>query len=205
MMFGGGVQGGKLVGEYPNDLTDDGPLMLSRGRAIPEISWDAIFLALGTWMGVKDSQVDSVCPNCYQFLPSHFMNPADLFGELPPPEPTATPTSSEPTDSPSFSPSHSPSKSFAPSSIPSVGKTEKPTLRPSLMPSLQPSKRPIEPCVDDKKYTSKVKIDGSTVRKTCKKMKLKKKKNRELFCNLVDKVTKEPVHKSCKAGCKACN
>jgi len=122
MMFGGGVQGGKLVGEYPNDLTDDGPLMLSRGRAIPTISWDAIFMALASWIGVKDSQIDSVCPNCYQFPTSHFLNVTSLFGEVPPPEPTSSPTSSEPTSSPTLSPSHTPSKSYTPSSRPSVKK-----------------------------------------------------------------------------------
>merc|ERR1712032_315080 len=67
-----------------------------------------------------------------------------------------------------------------------------------------PSNKPTELCVDDKKYKSKIKIDGETVRKKCKQMKLNKKKNRLLYCDLKDKVTKEPVSASCKAGCLVC-
>ena len=29
---GGSVRGGQILGEYPEDITDDGPLALSRGK-----------------------------------------------------------------------------------------------------------------------------------------------------------------------------
>jgi len=39
MMMGGAVNGGNVIGQYPDDLTDDGPLTLSRGRMIPTTPW----------------------------------------------------------------------------------------------------------------------------------------------------------------------
>ena len=37
-VLGGAVRGGRIVGKYPGDLTDDGPLNLGRGRLIPTTS-----------------------------------------------------------------------------------------------------------------------------------------------------------------------
>jgi len=75
---------------------------------------------------------------------------------------------------------------------------------PSYSPSYVPSKSPIEPCVDDPKYKSKLNIGSKVIRKTCAKMKLKKKKNRNTYCELVDNKTKEKVKDSCKKGCLVC-
>ena len=36
---GGSVKGGQILGDYPDNLTDDGPLTLSRGRMIPTKPW----------------------------------------------------------------------------------------------------------------------------------------------------------------------
>jgi len=79
MMFGGGVKGKQIVGSYPDNLTDDGDLSLGRGRMIPTTSWDAVFLPLAEWVGVKSSELDWICPNRDNFPASHFMNAGDLF------------------------------------------------------------------------------------------------------------------------------
>jgi len=149
IMFGGSVKGEQILGTYPDDLTDDGPLALTRGRMIPTKSWDACFLALGYWMGVQDGQIFDICPNCYQFPDSHFFDPDDLFDDVPPPAPTASPTTSEPTDGPTFAPSENPSISLKPSlshmpsNIPTTSHpTKTPTQPPSKVPSHTPSMSP---------------------------------------------------------------
>lgn len=38
--FGGGVDGGKILGEYPPDITTNGPLNIGRGRIIPTSGWE---------------------------------------------------------------------------------------------------------------------------------------------------------------------
>lgn len=79
MMFGGSVKGGKIVGDYPDDLTDEGPLGIGRGRLIPTTPWDACFKALAEWVGVSQSDMGEVCPNCYRFNNDDLFSATDLF------------------------------------------------------------------------------------------------------------------------------
>jgi len=79
MMFGGGVKGGKIVGTYPDNLTDDGPRSLGRGRMIPTTSWDAVFLPLAEWAGATTDDLADICPNMDNFPASHFTDATTLF------------------------------------------------------------------------------------------------------------------------------
>jgi uncharacterized protein (DUF1501 family) len=79
MMFGGGVKGRQIVGSYPDNLTDDGPRTLGRGRMIPTTSWDAVFLPLAQWAGAGADDLDTVCPNKDNFPASHFVSADSLF------------------------------------------------------------------------------------------------------------------------------
>ncbi len=79
MMFGGGVKGGQIVGTYPDNLTDDGPRSLGRGRMIPTTSWDAVFLPLAEWAGATNDDLPNVCPNKDNFPASHFIDTTALF------------------------------------------------------------------------------------------------------------------------------
>jgi len=64
MILGGDVDGGKIHGEYPSDLTDDGPLGLGRGRMIPSTSWESMFHGALEWMGVETEEEKDYCmPN----------------------------------------------------------------------------------------------------------------------------------------------
>jgi hypothetical protein len=56
-MLGGGVKGGRIIGQYPSDLTPSGPLVDGRGRFLPTTSWDAVWNGVFEWFGV-DSQLD---------------------------------------------------------------------------------------------------------------------------------------------------
>ena len=60
--------GGKILGEYPDDLTDAGPLNVNRGRFIPTTSWDAIFNAVAEWAGItNEADMAKVLPNRNNF------------------------------------------------------------------------------------------------------------------------------------------
>ena len=97
IMMGGDVKGGQIVGQYPENLTDDGELSLGRGRMIPTTSWEAVFLPLASWIGVEEEDLDTVCPNRGNFPISHFTDAEDLF-EFNTPTPTI---SNQPSNSPS--------------------------------------------------------------------------------------------------------
>ena len=81
IMFGGGVKGGQIAGDYPDDLTDDGPLGLGRGRLIPTTPWDVCFRALSQWVGVKTEDLKKVCPNIDAFHEESFFSESDLFDD----------------------------------------------------------------------------------------------------------------------------
>lgn len=83
MLLGGSVKGGQILGEYPHDLTDDGPLTLGRGRMIPTTPWDAVFHGIATWLGVPESQMADVVPNMKNFDSSILFNDNDMFNGPP--------------------------------------------------------------------------------------------------------------------------
>lgn len=63
-MMGGAVEGGRILGKYPDDITENGDLNLGRGRIIPTTSWDAIYHGVSQWMGAEDdSELDYCLPN----------------------------------------------------------------------------------------------------------------------------------------------
>ena len=63
-MMGGSVDGGKILGHYPRDLTDDGELNLGRGRIMPTTSFDSIWHGIAEWMGADtDVELEYCLPN----------------------------------------------------------------------------------------------------------------------------------------------
>ena len=80
MLFGGDVAGGKVVGTFPDDLTDDGPLGLGRGRLIPTTPWEGPLEKIAEWAGVTSaSGLDTVCPNRHSFPESMLLTTEVLF------------------------------------------------------------------------------------------------------------------------------
>ena len=78
---GGAVRGGRVLGEYPDDLTDDGAQNIGRGRLIPTTSWEAVWQGLAQWLGVDEQHMDDVLPNRANFNASDLFSQADLFDE----------------------------------------------------------------------------------------------------------------------------
>ena len=66
-MAGGKVKGGRILGEYPDNLGPEGPLNVGRGRLIPTLSWESMWNGIVEWFGVEQNQKDYVLPNWSKF------------------------------------------------------------------------------------------------------------------------------------------
>ena len=69
---GGAVDGGKILGTYPNDL-EQGPTSrnIGRGRMVPSTPWEAIWYGLSQWMDVPDENIEVVIPNVNNWQVGH--------------------------------------------------------------------------------------------------------------------------------------
>ena len=111
------MNGKQILGEYPNDLTDNGPLNIGkgRGRMIPSTPWDSVWYGIAQWMGVEsEADLDTVLPNRDSFPDCVMFTDQVLFKD------GVTPGFSD------CAPSLSPSMSAVPSTSPSL------SLNPSL-------------------------------------------------------------------------
>jgi len=66
-MLGGQVRGGVVKGQYPDNLTDNGRDMLSRGRAVPVVPFDAVWHSVARWAGADASEMIEILPNMGHF------------------------------------------------------------------------------------------------------------------------------------------
>ena len=57
---GGEVKGGRILGEYPNILSEDGPLVFEPGVVIPTLPWDSLWNGVAQWFGVTSDDVSKV-------------------------------------------------------------------------------------------------------------------------------------------------
>ena len=63
-VMGGAVKGGRINGEYPSDITVDGPVNIGRGRIMPTSSWETIMNSVVGWMGVdSEEELNRCMPN----------------------------------------------------------------------------------------------------------------------------------------------
>lgn len=66
-VLGGGLSGGRIYGEYPDDLGLGNDLDTGRGRLVPTLSVDEYFAELGLWLGAQPSDLATVLPNLDRF------------------------------------------------------------------------------------------------------------------------------------------
>lgn len=78
-VIGGGLNGGRVLGQYPMDFTEAGPLALRRGRIIPTTPWDSTWNAIAPWAGVPPEDMDYVLPMKKNFDSSILFTDAELF------------------------------------------------------------------------------------------------------------------------------
>ncbi|KAL7576804.1 hypothetical protein ACA910_013822 [Epithemia clementina (nom. ined.)] len=82
--FGGALRRGKrkFIGEYPADLTPDGPYLEDRGRVIPTTAWETVLAPIIEWMGASAKDiVEYVLPNIFRAGGSSgLVGISELFG-----------------------------------------------------------------------------------------------------------------------------
>lgn len=63
-MMGGCVKGGTIHGDYPDDISPQGPLSIGRGRLIPTLSWESMWNGVLEWFGLEtDDELNEAMPN----------------------------------------------------------------------------------------------------------------------------------------------
>lgn len=69
-VFGGSVDGGKIVGEVPEPKPDSSRFTERRARMIPTLSVEQYAASLGSWFGLDDEELNILFPNLVRFDPS---------------------------------------------------------------------------------------------------------------------------------------
>ena len=78
-LIGGSIDGGKIHGTYPDDLSDNGPLGLGRGRLVPTTSWEQVWNGISEWFGITGAtDLEYILPNRNNFL-DYLFKQGDLF------------------------------------------------------------------------------------------------------------------------------
>jgi uncharacterized protein (DUF1501 family) len=54
---GGEVRGKKILGTYPDILSEDGPLIFQPGIVIPTKPWESTWNGVAQWFGITDPEV----------------------------------------------------------------------------------------------------------------------------------------------------
>jgi hypothetical protein len=139
---GGGVKGGQILGDYPDDLSQKtGSTMSGNGRAIPTTSWDQIWSGIAQWYGVEEMDMDQVLPNRKNFPKHSLFTQSDLFDtHVSTGFPTPVPTTLTPTAYPTAYPTAFPTAS--PTPYPTAYPTNFPTAYPTAYPTNYPTKAP---------------------------------------------------------------
>lgn len=75
LVLGGGLNGGRLYGEYPEDLSIDNSLDTGRGRFVPTLSVDEYFAELALWFGAQSSDLPLMLPNLDRFYDPNSSEP----------------------------------------------------------------------------------------------------------------------------------
>ena len=154
------MKGGKILGQYPDDLSSEGPQILQRGklneylelwyyhcilllmvsvfifvvlgRIIPTTPWEAVFRGIASWVGASEDKLDEVCPNLHKFNSSHLIDVDEIYGSI------EVPPTPNPTQAPSSV------ASDVPSAFPTFQTSETPSEKPSSIHSALPTSIPSE-------------------------------------------------------------
>lgn len=63
-VWGGQIDGGKILGQYPRSFDESDPANIGRGRLIPSRSWESMWYGISNWFGVTDEdEMEKVLPN----------------------------------------------------------------------------------------------------------------------------------------------
>ena len=77
-MAGGAVRGGRVLGTFPERLTeDDCDVNIGRGRLLPTTPYDALWHGVLEWMGVQNTT--TALPNAANFPRETLFSKAELY------------------------------------------------------------------------------------------------------------------------------
>ena len=76
MIMGGGVRGGRVLGQFPAKLDESSDDRVS-GYIVPTTPWESIWKPIAEWLGVEAGQMDVVLPNANKF--SNLLGQADVY------------------------------------------------------------------------------------------------------------------------------
>eukprot|EP00615_Pteridomonas_danica_P005739 CAMPEP_0114339626 /NCGR_PEP_ID=MMETSP0101-20121206/7849_1 /TAXON_ID=38822 ORGANISM="Pteridomonas danica, Strain PT" /NCGR_SAMPLE_ID=MMETSP0101 /ASSEMBLY_ACC=CAM_ASM_000211 /LENGTH=1907 /DNA_ID=CAMNT_0001472645 /DNA_START=590 /DNA_END=6313 /DNA_ORIENTATION=- len=134
-ILGGSVKGGQILGQYPSDLSENSDLNIGRGRLIPTLSWEAVWNAIGSWLGVEEVDMSTALPHIVNFADDELIYCSQVFNE------ESGCTTSAPTRVPIIAPTSAPIPS--PTSVPIPVPIPAPTSVPIPSPTLVPIPAPI--------------------------------------------------------------
>lgn len=78
-VVGGRVNGGHILGEYPEPRVDGPNSISSTGAMLPTSPWESMWQPLAQWFGVNDDQMPNVFPNYYRFPANQLLTISDVF------------------------------------------------------------------------------------------------------------------------------
>ena len=81
IVMGGSVAGGQVLGSFPSTFDEaSNEQLLSKGRLVPTMPWEAMWNAVGEWVGVEEGIMQStVLPNHANFGAEALLTKAQLF------------------------------------------------------------------------------------------------------------------------------
>jgi uncharacterized protein (DUF1501 family) len=77
IIMGGAVNGGRMIGEYPELRLDNELNLDNRGRFIPQVSVDELYAEIALWFGVSVNDLGYILPNIGNFN-DYSVTPAPL-------------------------------------------------------------------------------------------------------------------------------
>jgi cullin-associated NEDD8-dissociated protein 1 len=83
VIFGGGLNGTRIFGEYPPNLKLGEGQDIGHGRLLPTMGWEGMWSPIFRWFGVEEARMQEVLPNLPNFPPESVIPAADLFATGP--------------------------------------------------------------------------------------------------------------------------
>ena len=78
-MLGGDVNGGQILGKYPQRLDKEYSDEVERSRVIPTTPWEAVWKGIAEWWGVANETIPSILPNAANFPEETLFSRSTLF------------------------------------------------------------------------------------------------------------------------------
>lgn len=77
---GGDVKGGRILGQFPSDMTTNGPVNIGRGRILPTMAWEKVWNGVCEWAGIETKADLNYClPNRDKATANNPFRKDDIF------------------------------------------------------------------------------------------------------------------------------